>query len=98
MAMNESGYRIGQGIDYHRLVKGRKLILGGVTIPFEKGLKGHSDADVLSHAVCDALLGAAALGDIGQDYGQIKAIDINPMIIRDRTPVAVDALIVLAGE
>lgn len=66
--MNESGYRIGQGIDYHRLVRGRKLILGGVTVPFEKGLKGHSDADVLSHAVCDALLGAAALGDIGQHF------------------------------
>ena len=66
--MNESGYRIGQGIDYHRLVKGRKLILGGVTIPFEMGLEGHSDADVLIHAVCDALLGAAALGDIGQHF------------------------------
>lgn len=66
--MNEPGYRIGQGIDYHRLVKGRKLILGGVTVPFEKGLKGHSDADVLSHAVCDALLGAVALGDIGQHF------------------------------
>ncbi len=66
--MNESGYRIGQGIDYHRLVKGRKLILGGVSIPFEKGLEGHSDADVLSHAVCDALLGAAALGDIGRHF------------------------------
>ena len=66
--MKESGYRIGQGIDYHRLVKGRKLILGGVTIPFEMGLEGHSDADVLIHAVCDALLGAAALGDIGQHF------------------------------
>lgn len=57
--------RIGQGYDVHRLVEGRKLILGGVQIPFEKGLLGHSDADVLVHALMDALLGAAALGDIG---------------------------------
>lgn len=57
--------RIGHGYDAHRLVKGRRLILGGVAIPFEKGLLGHSDADVLLHAVADALLGAAALGDIG---------------------------------
>lgn len=57
--------RIGHGYDVHRLVEGRKLILGGVEIPFEKGLDGHSDADVLVHAVMDALLGAAALGDIG---------------------------------
>ena len=57
--------RIGNGYDVHRLVKGRKLVLGGVTIPFAKGLLGHSDADVLLHAVCDALLGAAGLGDIG---------------------------------
>ena len=61
--MNE--IRIGQGYDVHRLVEGRKLILGGVEIPWEKGLLGHSDADVLIHAVMDALLGAAALGDIG---------------------------------
>ena len=60
--------RIGQGFDVHVLVKGRKLIIGGVTIPFEKGLAGHSDADVLIHAVCDALLGAAALGDIGRHF------------------------------
>ena len=58
--------RIGHGYDVHRLVEGRKLILGGVEIPFEKGLLGHSDADVLAHAVMDALLGAAALGDIGK--------------------------------
>ena len=57
--------RIGQGYDVHRLVEERKLILGGVDIPYEKGLLGHSDADVLAHAVMDALLGAAALGDIG---------------------------------
>ncbi|MDR0842364.1 MAG: 2-C-methyl-D-erythritol 4-phosphate cytidylyltransferase [Acidobacteriota bacterium] len=60
--------RVGHGIDYHRLVQGRKLILGGVEIPFEKGLEGHSDADALLHAVCDALLGAAALGDIGRHF------------------------------
>ena len=58
--------RIGHGYDVHRLVSGRRLILGGVDIPYEKGLLGHSDADVLTHAVMDALLGAAALGDIGQ--------------------------------
>ena len=58
--------RIGHGYDVHRLVEGRSLILGGVRIPFEKGLDGHSDADVLVHAVMDALLGAAALGDIGK--------------------------------
>ena len=57
--------RIGNGYDVHRLVEGRKLILGGVLIPFEKGLLGHSDADVLTHAIMDALLGAAAEGDIG---------------------------------
>ena len=60
--------RIGHGYDVHRLVDGRKLILGGVEIPFEKGLDGHSDADVLTHAVMDALLGAAALGDIGKHF------------------------------
>ncbi len=58
--------RIGHGYDVHRLVEGRALILGGVRIPFEKGLDGHSDADVLTHAVMDALLGAAAMGDIGK--------------------------------
>jgi 2-C-methyl-D-erythritol 2,4-cyclodiphosphate synthase len=60
--------RIGQGYDLHALVAGRKLIIGGVAIPFGKGLAGHSDADVLIHAVCDALLGAAALGDIGAHF------------------------------
>lgn len=60
--------RIGHGYDVHRLVEGRKLILGGVEIPFEKGLLGHSDADVLLHAISDALLGAAALGDIGKHF------------------------------
>ena len=60
--------RIGHGYDLHRLVEGRKLILGGVDIPYEKGLLGHSDADVLLHAIADALLGAAALGDIGKHF------------------------------
>ena len=60
--------RIGHGYDVHRLVEGRALILGGVNIPYEKGLDGHSDADVLIHAVMDALLGAAALGDIGRHF------------------------------
>jgi 2-C-methyl-D-erythritol 2,4-cyclodiphosphate synthase len=60
--------RIGQGFDVHPLVAGRKLIIGGVEILYEKGLDGHSDADVLLHAICDALLGAAGLGDIGQHY------------------------------
>jgi 2-C-methyl-D-erythritol 2,4-cyclodiphosphate synthase len=60
--------RIGQGFDVHQLVAGRKLIIGGVDIPYEKGLLGHSDADVLLHAICDAILGAAALGDIGKHF------------------------------
>jgi 2-C-methyl-D-erythritol 2,4-cyclodiphosphate synthase len=60
--------KIGQGLDVHALVAGRKLIIGGVEIPHHKGLAGHSDADVLLHAICDALLGAAALGDIGRHY------------------------------
>lgn len=60
--------RIGQGFDVHQLVVGRKCIIGGVDIPHEKGLEGHSDADVLLHAICDALLGAAALGDIGKHF------------------------------
>lgn len=63
-----SGIRIGHGYDVHRLAQGRKLILGGVEIPWEKGLLGHSDADVLTHAVMDALLGAAGLGDIGKHF------------------------------
>ena len=60
--------RVGQGFDVHQLVAGRKLVIGGVEIPYEKGLLGHSDADVLLHAICDALLGAAALGDIGRHF------------------------------
>lgn len=60
--------RIGQGLDVHAFAAGRKLVIGGVEIPYHKGLAGHSDADVLLHAICDALLGAAGLGDIGQHY------------------------------
>lgn len=60
--------RIGTGYDVHRLISGRKLILGGVAIPFEKGLLGHSDADVLVHSICDAFLGAAGLGDMGLHF------------------------------
>ena len=60
--------RVGSGYDIHKLIQGRKLVLGGLIIPFEKGLLGHSDADVVLHAVCDALLGAAGLGDIGQHF------------------------------
>ena len=65
--------RIGHGFDVHPLVEGRPLIIGGVTIPFERGLAGHSDADVLLHAICDALLGAAGLGDIGEHFPDTSA-------------------------
>ncbi|MBI4853876.1 MAG: 2-C-methyl-D-erythritol 2,4-cyclodiphosphate synthase [Acidobacteria bacterium] len=64
----QTNFRIGTGYDIHRLEIGRPLILGGIEIPFEKGLVGHSDADVISHAICDALLGAIALGDIGEHF------------------------------
>jgi len=65
--------RTGIGIDSHRFAEGRRLVLGGVEIPFERGLAGHSDADVLAHAIADALLGAAGLGDIGQHYPDTEA-------------------------
>ncbi len=71
--MNAALFRIGQGFDVHALVPGRKLIIGGVTIPFEYGLLGHSDADVLLHAITDALLGAAGLGDIGRHFPDTDA-------------------------
>ncbi len=79
--------RIGHGYDVHRLVEGRKLILGGVNIPYEKGLLGHSDADVLLHALCDAMLGAAALGDIGKLFpdNDMKYKDIDSMILLEET-------------
>jgi 2-C-methyl-D-erythritol 2,4-cyclodiphosphate synthase len=66
-------YRIGQGVDFHQLVEGRDLWLGGVKIPHEKGAKGHSDADVILHAICDALLGALSLGDIGTHFPDTSA-------------------------
>ena len=79
-------FRIGHGYDVHRLVPDRALILGGVTVPFEKGLLGHSDADVLLHAICDALLGAAALGDIGRHFPDsdptLKDIDSRVLLLR----------------
>ena len=78
--------RIGSGYDVHKLVENRDLIIGGIKIPYEKGLLGHSDADVLLHAVCDALLGAAALGDIGKHYpdnsDEFKNID-SRILLRD---------------
>jgi 2-C-methyl-D-erythritol 2,4-cyclodiphosphate synthase len=66
--MNPFNFRVGEGWDTHRLVEGRPLVLGGITIPFDKGLLGHSDADALLHALTDALLGAAGLGDIGRHF------------------------------
>jgi len=76
--------RIGQGFDAHALVAGRRLVIGGVQIPYEKGLAGHSDADVLIHAVCDALLGAAGLGDIGRHFpdsdARFKDIDSRKLL------------------
>ncbi len=78
--------RVGHGYDVHKLVNERKLILGGVTVPYDKGLLGHSDADVLLHAICDALLGAAALGDIGRHFpdndNSFKDIDSRVLLRR----------------
>jgi 2-C-methyl-D-erythritol 2,4-cyclodiphosphate synthase len=78
--------RIGQGFDVHALVPGRRLVIGGVDIPYHLGLEGHSDADVLLHAICDALLGAAGLGDIGRHFpdtdAQYSEID-SRMLLRD---------------
>jgi len=98
--------RIGQGFDAHALVTGRKLVIGGVPIPYERGLAGHSDADVLIHAVCDALLGAAGLGDIGKHFPEsdtrFKGIDSRKLLrevarlLKERglTAVNVDATII----
>src|SRR5258708_5446371 len=66
-------YRVGIGYDVHRLVKGRKLMLGGIEVPYTQGLDGHSDADVVLHAICDAILGAAGLGDIGEHFPNTDA-------------------------
>ena len=86
--------RIGFGFDVHKLAEGLKLIIGGVEIPFEKGLLGHSDADVLLHAICDALLGAAALGDIGRHFAdndaKYKNID-SRILLREVTRMVADA-------
>ncbi|MCD7887835.1 MAG: 2-C-methyl-D-erythritol 2,4-cyclodiphosphate synthase [Clostridiales bacterium] len=104
--MSGTGLRIGQGYDVHRLVSGRKLILGGVDIPWVMGLLGHSDADVLTHAVMDALLGAAGLGDIGKAFPDSDpALEgIDSLVLLDRTmallreagfePVNVDATVI----
>ncbi len=84
--------RIGQGYDVHALVAGRKLVMGGVVIPHDKGLAGHSDADVLLHAICDALLGAAALGDIGSHYPdsdpQYSEVDSRVLLRATATKIA----------
>jgi len=81
--------RIGYGIDFHQLVKGRDLVIGGVTIPHHKGALGHSDADVLLHAICDALLGAACLGDIGVHFpdtsAEFKNIDSKILLAKTRS-------------
>jgi len=78
--------RIGIGYDVHPLTPGRRLILGGVEIPFDKGLSGWSDADVLTHAICDALLGAAGLGDIGKHFpaGDMEYKDISSLVLLER--------------
>lgn len=80
-------FRIGIGFDVHKFVEGRKLILGGVEIPCNKGLEGHSDADVLLHAICDALLGAAALGDIGKHFPNTdeRFRNISSLILLEKT-------------
>jgi len=85
--MNDMKYRTGFGIDFHQLVEGRDLWIGGVKIPFAKGALGHSDADVLLHAICDALLGALALGDIGQHFPNTDAAykNIDSKILLERT-------------
>lgn len=101
-----SAIRIGQGFDVHQLVAGRRLVIGGVEIAHDKGLLGHSDADVLLHAICDALLGAAALGDIGRHFpdsdARYKGIDSRELLrrvaglVREEgyEPVNVDATII----
>ncbi|MBI2953662.1 MAG: 2-C-methyl-D-erythritol 2,4-cyclodiphosphate synthase [Chloroflexi bacterium] len=86
MTGSDAGFRIGIGYDVHRLVEGRKLILGGVAIPHHLGLLGFSDADVLLHAIIDAMLGAAALGDIGQHFppGDPRFKDISSLFLLER--------------
>ena len=86
MSYAQIDMRVGIGYDIHRLVEGRKLTLGGVVIPFELGLFGHSDADVLTHAICDAILGAAGLGDIGRHFPDSDPTyaNIDSLILLDR--------------
>ncbi len=86
-------FKTGLGYDIHRLVKGRKLILGGVDIPYEKGLDGHSDADVLIHAVCDALLGALGKGDIGEHFPNTddRYKNISSMVLLKEVKALLDA-------
>ena len=98
--------RVGIGYDVHRLVAGRRLVLGGVEIPHELGLLGHSDADVLTHAICDALLGAAGLGDIGTQFpdsderyrgiSSLRLLEEVARLVRDRgyRPINVDATVI----
>ena len=85
--------RIGYGIDFHQLVEGRDLVIGGVTIPHHKGALGHSDADVLLHAICDALLGAACLGDIGVHFPDtsMEFKNIDSKILLAKTRVLIEA-------
>ena len=95
-----SDIRIGHGFDVHALVEGRRLIIGGVDIPHERGLAGHSDADVLLHAVCDALLGAAGLGDIGRHFPDTSAEfkDIDSRILLRRVADQLKQLGWVAGN
>ena len=85
-------YRIGFGLDFHQLVEGRPLCIGGVTIPHHKGAMGHSDADVLLHAICDAMLGALALGDIGQHFPDTDQAykNIDSKILLQKTQALID--------
>jgi len=106
MTESAMNVRIGLGMDFHRFASGRRLVLGGVEIPHDRGLAGHSDADVLLHAICDALLGAAALGDIGHHFpvGDPRYKDISSLELLRRTvallaaagyvPQQVDAVVV----
>ena len=104
--MAETTLRIGQGYDVHRLIEGRKLILGGVTIPWARGLLGHSDADVLIHAIMDALLGAAGMGDIGRlfpdsdpQYAGVSSLSLLQQVVTclnasGYQPVNIDATVI----
>ncbi len=103
-----TGLRIGQGYDVHRLVDGRPLILGGVTIPYERGLDGHSDADVLTHALMDALAGAAGLGDIGvlfpdtdsayRDISSLKLLEAVGNYLKEKGFALVNADVTLVAQ